>query len=254
MDGDLGQTSQQEERTTIIVIDALRDFIDPRVGSFGKYFAKMHGEDELTPIAAVMKRIEHMTRATYYVAHNVFCGSRFLENPSDCPFPSNEIVLGCFSPGSQPAIDTRFFDTYIEKPDDFIQHCKDGIRELSQCTRLVIAGVTTTSCVRNAIEGVITGMRDHLLPQLQEVVVPRDVVAARRSREADAQKLLEEWSTKGVHILNSWEDLSWDNDVVERETIWIPKDGPPRKSLAKPIPPHQLTEEYQQTMNKYACP
>jgi nicotinamidase-related amidase len=209
--------------TTVVVIDALKDFIDPQ-GTFGKRFATLNGEEDLRPFQEVMPRIERMVRGTHFVAKNIFVSSCFRDEKK------RRFLSLCgrrrpVEPDSRPAVRMTDFSSFLAKEDDYLLHSKEAVRVIKECTRVVIAGVTTTTCVKNAVEGCIEGKRSGLFPHLDSIIVPRDVVAARKAREQEASRLFKQWEKDGVAVIPSWHDIPWDPAEVETDVIWTPKSG-----------------------------
>jgi nicotinamidase-related amidase len=198
--------------TPAIFVDPLSAFME-----LEGTFVQCYGSEDTEPVRALGVTMKAMAREWRNAAELVLCQSLYERNQFSVP-GLEELCTeqNRFDRAPVFADDhEEWFKYTIEKHDNSVLATLDReLRGILAATRhLILTGVTTTSCIAKSIEGDDRG-RNSLRKELPDltVVVPRDAVAARVQKSAEAQELLAQWSRsedKRVIVVESWKNITF---------------------------------------------
>lgn len=187
------------EETCVVVVDAVRDFFDDDGA-----FAACYGKEDVEPVRRVLPALEDLALAWSGQCRVLCCRSRYHLNQFGVAGLEN---LCTTERGRELRLPRGYFDDVVDKVDNSIltsPKIQRIFKEHRALTHLVLAGVTTTSCIARSIADIRSALR-HL-----QVVVPCDAIASRGSRQGDEHRLLRAWGSrqeKGVWVVPSWKDI-----------------------------------------------
>jgi len=193
------QLAIKAAESSVIVVDAtLPDF-----ALQSGIFAQCYGEKDAQPVLALCKRmieykIEELRKRG---AHVTLCRSNYDFDQFGVPGLESLCVT---EQGRESLVDENKFDWQLEKTDNSILSAGERIHTLITLRKnLILAGVTTTSCVGKSIED----MRRQHAGRVQ-IIVPWDAVASRASQTAKEAKLLKQWEdSRDVIVVSELDDI-----------------------------------------------
>lgn len=188
--------------TLTIVVDPLNDFM-----SAEGVFAKAYGLPDTQPVRDLLPVLRSMMEAWKTKAHVLLCRSLYRHDQFGVRGLENLCTEGN-RVGRDSEIPESFFRRDFEKTDNSILETEDDEVKgrISTAQHLILAGVTTTSCLPKSVVHI-----RQVYPGHPQIIVPRDAVAARKERQADAEALLKAWEDEGpegqVTVVPSWKDI-----------------------------------------------
>lgn len=201
-------------RTVLLIVDPQVAFASPG-GSLARHF----GPDDIAPIPAVLRRVRHFADRLPAPAMTVVVRSEYppgLVVPDD---PGSALARLCvpgegddcaWAPGFEPLPSWRIVTKHDQDAWSSLE-VRALLRRLAhRRDQIVVAGCLLTTCVR----ATVLSLRARL-PEV-EVVVPRDLVAARRSAAEPSDegpsrvdRVYRELRDVGATIVTSCVELSW---------------------------------------------
>jgi len=186
------------ENSLAIVIDPLADFISEKGA-----FSRCYGEKDTERVRNVANDLEAMVDEWNERVRVLLCRSKY--EYDQCKVRNLE-MLCVTEQGRESMIAPEMFSAVIEKYENSIL-CSPDIEEYlsDEILHLIPTGITTTSCVRKSIRGI-----QEKFPHIK-IIIPKNAVASRISRENDENALLDLWGkSNNVIVVKRWQDIDLD--------------------------------------------
>jgi nicotinamidase-related amidase len=177
-------------RVLVLVVDAVNDFMDTERGVFHRAYPAA----DTAPVAALLPELLAMARAMRAAGADVWqVASAY--RPKQ--FRTKALATLCTeSWGRQPAVEESLAPLRITKVSCGIMSAPEAAElealrsALSSAAWVLVAGVTTCSCIRVTVEELLQ-LADVSRPY--RVLVAQDAVAARQSQAPNVEALYARW-------------------------------------------------------------
>lgn len=155
------------------------------------------GLDETDDIRNLPPTLQEMLNAWKGRAYRVLCRSEYPYNR----WEKEGLEKLCTTEGGRASvIDPSLFEHTMTKTDNSILAAsEEDLKFLHRNEYLILAGVTTTSCIRKSIEQLLAE-RTQL-----KIIVFRNLVAARKSERDKAEKVLN-MRHPNLTVMDRWQD------------------------------------------------
>ncbi len=184
--------------SVVAFIDPLNDFV-----RLDGPFQKTYGEDALN-VLNVIHVLREMAHAWKNRIELVLNKSNYRRDLFKVPGLEE---LCTTEEGRASVLDTKLFDRTIEKThNSIITAGREAIDFLLSKEFIALTGMTGTSCITKTANDILQlGREGNRIPKL---ILPRNAIANRESREPDFEETLQNWrEDKRVIVVPRWEDI-----------------------------------------------